>query len=22
MGFPCNQFAHQEPGDDAAIEEF
>ncbi len=22
IGFPCNQFAHQEPGDDAAIEEF
>ena len=22
IGFPCDQFAHQEPGDDAAIEEF
>ena len=22
LGFPCDQFAHQEPGDDAAIEEF
>ena len=22
IGFPCNQFAHQEPGDDAHIEEF
>ena len=22
IGFPCNQFGHQEPGDDAAIEEF
>jgi glutathione peroxidase len=22
IGFPCNQFAHQEPGDDAQIEEF
>ena len=22
LGFPCDQFAHQEPGDDAQIEEF
>jgi glutathione peroxidase len=22
VGFPCDQFANQEPGDDAAIEEF
>lgn len=22
LGFPCDQFAHQEPGDDNAIEEF
>jgi glutathione peroxidase-family protein len=22
IGFPCDQFAHQEPGDDADIEEF
>ena len=22
IGFPCNQFAHQEPLDDAGIEEF
>jgi glutathione peroxidase len=22
LGFPCDQFAHQEPGDDAKIEEF
>ena len=22
LGFPCDQFAHQEPGDDADIEEF
>lgn len=22
IGFPCDQFAHQEPGDNAAIEEF
>jgi glutathione peroxidase len=22
IGMPCDQFAHQEPGDDAAIEEF
>jgi glutathione peroxidase len=22
LGFPCDQFAHQEPGDDATIEEF
>lgn len=22
IGFPCDQFGHQEPGDDAAIEEF
>jgi len=22
IGFPCDQFANQEPGDDAAIEEF
>lgn len=22
IGFPCDQFAHQEPGDDAAIEDF
>lgn len=22
IGFPCDQFAHQEPGDDEAIEEF
>ena len=22
LGFPCDQFAHQEPGDDAEIEEF
>ena len=22
IGFPCDQFAHQEPGDDAAIQEF
>jgi len=22
LGFPCDQFAHQEPGDDQAIEEF
>ena len=22
IGFPCDQFAHQEPGDDAQIEEF
>ena len=22
IGFPCDQFAHQEPGDDAEIEEF
>ncbi|HJW21561.1 MAG TPA: glutathione peroxidase, partial [Candidatus Limnocylindrales bacterium] len=22
IGFPCDQFAHQEPGDDATIEAF
>ena len=22
LGFPCDQFAHQEPGDDSAIDEF
>ena len=22
LGFPCDQFAHQEPGDDAEIEQF
>ena len=22
LGFPCNQFGHQEPGDEAAIREF
>ena len=22
LGFPCDQFAHQEPGDDAQIDEF
>ena len=22
VGFPCDQFAHQEPGDDAAIAQF
>lgn len=22
LGFPCDQFGHQEPGEDAAIEEF
>lgn len=22
LGFPCDQFAHQEPGDDGQIEEF
>lgn len=22
IGFPCDQFAHQEPGNDASIEEF
>src|SRR6186713_1278987 len=22
LGFPCNQFAHQEPGDDAEIKLF
>jgi glutathione peroxidase len=22
LGFPCDQFAHQEPGDDAAIAQF
>ena len=22
IGFPCDQFGHQEPGDDAAIDEF
>jgi glutathione peroxidase len=22
LGFPCDQFAHQEPGDDAAIDDF
>jgi glutathione peroxidase len=22
LGFPCDQFAHQEPGDDAAIAKF
>jgi glutathione peroxidase len=22
IGFPCDQFAHQEPGDDAQIQEF
>ena len=22
MGFPCDQFGHQEPGDDAAIQQF
>lgn len=22
LGFPCDQFGHQEPGDDAQIEEF
>lgn len=22
IGFPCDQFAHQEPGDDAEIDEF
>ncbi len=22
LGFPCDQFAHQEPGDDPQIEEF
>jgi glutathione peroxidase len=22
IGFPCDQFAHQEPGDDEQIEEF
>ena len=22
IGFPCDQFAHQEPGDDEEIEQF
>ena len=22
MGFPCNQFGHQEPGDESEIQEF
>src|SRR5208282_6114220 len=22
LGFPCDQFGHQEPGDEAAIKEF
>ena len=22
LGFPCNQFGHQEPGDEAAIKQF
>jgi glutathione peroxidase len=22
LGFPCDQFGHQEPGDDSAIDEF
>jgi len=22
LGFPCNQFMHQEPGDEAAIQQF
>jgi glutathione peroxidase len=22
LGFPCNQFGHQEPGDEAAIKDF
>jgi glutathione peroxidase len=22
LGFPCNQFGHQEPGDEGAIQEF
>src|SRR5690606_529870 len=22
LGFPCNQFGHQEPGDEAAIQSF
>jgi glutathione peroxidase len=22
LGFPCDQFAHQEPGDEAAIQQF
>lgn len=22
LGFPCNQFGHQEPGDEAAIQQF
>ncbi|HET7369540.1 MAG TPA: glutathione peroxidase [Gammaproteobacteria bacterium] len=22
LGFPCNQFAHQEPGDETAIQQF
>lgn len=22
LGFPCNQFAHQEPGDEATIQQF
>jgi glutathione peroxidase len=22
MGFPCDQFGHQEPGDDASIQQF
>ena len=22
LGFPCDQFGHQEPGDEAQIEEF
>ena len=22
LGFPCNQFGHQEPGDEAQISEF
>src|SRR5215203_4788336 len=22
LGFPCNQFGHQEPGDDAEIKQF
>jgi len=22
LGFPCDQFAHQEPGDDAQIKDF
>lgn len=22
LGFPCNQFLHQEPGDDASIKDF